>query len=89
MTRRGESSGHYLKKGKVSSSFKFTLSPPTRNPFLFLEVTSWMVLPHVEEAGGSKEPRAFPVEQSVCEDSSSDWLGLCPASATHQLSEPR
>ena len=59
------------------------------NPFLFLEVISWMVLPHLEEAGGSKEPRAFPVEQSVCEDSPSDWLGLCPASATHQLSEPR
>lgn len=37
-----------------------------------------MILPHFEEAGGSKEPKALPAEQTVCEDSASDWLGLGP-----------
>lgn len=43
-----------------------------------------MVLPHLEEAGGSRESKALPGKPNVCEDPPSDWLGLYPTSATHQ-----
>lgn len=89
MTRKGESSGALFEKRKSFFSFKDALSPPALNSISFWEVISWMVLPHLEEAGGSKEPKGFPAGQSVCEDSPSAWHGLCPASAAHQLSDPR
>lgn len=39
-----------------------------------------MVLPHLKEPAGSKEPKALPAEQSVYEDFPSGWLGLRAAS---------